>query len=86
MILTFTYWDEMHTSEHAIVRKFYHDRHNPQAFSTLIADFIDDFNLNHQGEITVSITRDHKNIPRIVFELTEQQLLLSELQYTQTYR
>ncbi len=53
---------------------------------TLIDDFIDDFNLNHQGEITVSITRDHKNIPRIVFELTEQQLLLSELQYTQIYR
>ncbi len=78
MQLTFDTWEAMHTSEYAIVRKFYRDWRKLCRIPIKIADFVAEFNQTHQGEITVIWQED---VARLVFELTEQQLTFTELRY-----
>lgn len=82
MIINFSNWIGMANSEYAIVRKFHYDWSKRPDSYTSISEFAADFNLKHQGQVKVLIDSYSTGSTKwITFDLTEEQLLLSELQY-----
>lgn len=84
LLLTFKNWDDVRSSTHAIVRKFCYDWCKyPKGGPLGFVEFISRFNAMQPG-LTVTLDslssyeHEHK---WITFELTDEQLLLSELQY-----
>ncbi len=84
LLLTFKNWDDVRSSTHAIVKKFYYDWCKyPKGGLDGFVEFISRFNAMQPG-LTVTLDspssygHEHKWIS---FKLTEEQLLLSELQY-----